>query len=83
MKKNIKITANLRKTKHISLVRLCLLSHYVSGAILFFKLAEERGTSITITLLMVLAFVAADKTQIRYQGLQIGIIKFHTDNLQK
>lgn len=78
------ITANLRKTKRISPFWLLPFIALCIGAILFFQIVKERGTSITITFANGSGIVA-DKTQIRYQGLQIGIVKevHFTDNLQK
>ena len=78
------ITANLRKTKRISPFWLLPFIALCIGAILFFQIVKERGTSITITFTNGSGIVA-DKTQIRYQGLQIGIVKevHFTDNLQK
>ena len=54
------------------------------GAILFFQIVQERGKTITITFSNGAGLVA-DKTPIRYQGLQIGVVKKvnFTDNMQK
>ena len=43
------ITANLRKTKRISPFWLLPFIALCIGAILFFQIVKERGTSITIT----------------------------------
>lgn len=60
-------TANLRKTKRISPFWLLPFIALCIGAILFFQIVKERGTSITITFTNGSGIVA-DKTQIRYQG---------------
>jgi len=54
------------------------------GAILFFQIVQEQGKMITITFSNGAGLVA-DKTPIRYQGLQIGVVKKvnFTDNMQK
>ena len=49
-----------------------------------FQIVQERGKTITITFSNGAGLVA-DKTPIRYQGLQIGVVKKvnFTDNMQK
>lgn len=78
------MTATLRKTRRVSPFWLLPFIALCIGAILFFQIIEERGTSITITFANGSGIVA-DKTQIRYQGLQIGVVKKvnFTDNMQK
>lgn len=66
--------ANLKQIKKISpfwilpFIALC-----ISG-VLFFQIVQEQGTSIRITFESGNGLVAG-KTQIRYQGLQIGVVK--------
>ena len=78
------ITAAVRKTRRISPFWLLPFIALCIGAILFFQIVKERGTSITITFTNGSGIVA-DKTQVRYQGLQIGVVKKvnFTDNMQK
>ena len=62
----------------------CPLLHYVLVPFIFFQIVQERGKTITITFSNGAGLVA-DKTPIRYQGLQIGVVKKvnFTDNMQK
>ena len=78
------MTAAVRKTRRISPFWLLPFIALCIGAILFFQIVKERGTSITITFTNGSGIVA-DKTQVRYQGLQIGVVKKvnFTDNMQK
>lgn len=78
------VKAVLRQNRRISPFWLLPFIALCIGAILFFQIVEERGTSITITFTNGSGIVA-DKTQIRYQGLQIGVVKKvnFTDNMQK
>lgn len=76
--------ALLRKNKRISPFWLLPFIALCIGAILFFQIVQERGKTITITFSNGAGLVA-DKTPIRYQGLQIGVVKKvnFTDNMQK
>ena len=78
------MAAAIRKTRRISPFWLLPFIALCIGAILFFQIVKERGTSITITFTNGSGIVA-DKTQVRYQGLQIGVVKKvnFTDNMQK
>ena len=78
------MAAAVRKTRRISPFWLLPFIALCIGAILFFQIVKERGTSITITFTNGSGIVA-DKTQVRYQGLQIGVVKKvnFTDNMQK
>ena len=78
------VEALLRKNKRISPFWLLPFIALCIGAILFFQIVQERGKTITITFSNGAGLVA-DKTPIRYQGLQIGVVKKvnFTDNMQK
>jgi len=78
------VAALLRKNKRISPFWLLPFIALCIGAILFFQIVQERGKTITITFSNGAGLVA-DKTPIRYQGLQIGVVKKvnFTDNMQK
>ena len=77
------VAALLRKNKRISPFWLLPFIALCIGAILFFQIVQERGKTITITFSNGAGLVA-DKTPIRYQGLQIGVVKKvnFTDNMQ-
>lgn len=78
------IQAILRKNRKVSPFWLLPFIALCIGAILFFQIVEEQGKSIKITFTNGAGLVA-DKTPIRYQGLQIGVVKKvnFTDNMQK
>lgn len=78
------MAALLKKNRRISPFWLLPFIALCIGALLFFQIVEERGSSIKITFVNGSGIVA-DKTQIRYQGLQIGVVKKvnFADNLQK
>ena len=78
------VKAVLHKNRRISPFWLLPFIALCIGAILFFQIVQERGETITITFDDGAGLVA-DKTEIRYQGLQIGLVKKvnFTDNLQK
>ena len=78
------VEALLRKNKRISPFWLLPFIALCIGAILFFQIVQEQGKMITITFSNGAGLVA-DKTPIRYQGLQIGVVKKvnFTDNMQK
>ncbi|MDG2957552.1 MlaD family protein [Exercitatus varius] len=77
-------TANIRQSRRISPFWLLPLIALFIGATLFFQIIREQGHTIHITFATGDGLVA-DKTQIRYQGLQIGIVKkvSFTDDLKK
>ncbi|OOF68341.1 PqiB family protein [Rodentibacter caecimuris] len=79
-----KMTALLRKNRRISPFWLLPFIALCIGAILFFQIIQEQGKSITITFESGEGLVA-NKTSVRYQGLQIGEVKKvnFTDNMQK
>lgn len=66
--------ANIKQTKRISPFWLLPFIAVCISAILFFQIIQEQGTSIKITFPNGNGLVAG-KTQIRYQGLQIGVVK--------
>ncbi|NBI12913.1 MCE family protein [[Haemophilus] felis] len=66
--------ANIKKTKRISPFWLLPFIALCIGAVLFFQIIQEQGTSIKITFQNGNGLIAG-KTQIRYQGLQIGVVK--------
>ncbi|MBN6711548.1 MCE family protein [Haemophilus haemoglobinophilus] len=78
------LKAKIKQTKRISpfwllpFIALCICS------ILFFQIVKEQGETIKITFTNGDGLVAG-KTQIRYQGLQIGVVKKvnFTDDLKK
>lgn len=76
--------AVLRKNRKVSPFWLLPFIALCIGAILFFQIVEEQGKSIKITFTNGSGLVA-DKTPIRYQGLQIGVVKKvnFADNMQK
>lgn len=78
------IQAVLRKNRKVSPFWLLPFIALCIGAILFFQIVEEQGKTIKITFTNGSGLVA-DKTPIRYQGLQIGVVKKvnFTDNMQK
>ncbi|QPB42320.1 PqiB family protein [Rodentibacter haemolyticus] len=78
------VKAVLRKNRKVSPFWLLPFIALCIGAILFFQIVEEQGKSIKITFTNGAGLVA-DKTPIRYQGLQIGVVKKvnFTDNMQK
>ncbi|OOF51830.1 hypothetical protein BKK54_02300 [Rodentibacter genomosp. 1] len=78
------VQAVLRKNRKVSPFWLLPFIALCIGAILFFQIVEEQGKSIKITFTNGAGLVA-DKTPIRYQGLQIGVVKKvnFTDNMQK
>ena len=68
------IPARLRQGTKISPFWLLPLIALCIGAILFFQIIREQGHTIKITFASGDGLVA-NKTQVRYQGLQIGIVK--------
>lgn len=78
------LKAQIKQTKRISpfwllpFIALCICT------LLFFQIIKEQGESIKITFVNGAGLVAG-KTQIRYQGLQIGVVKKvnFTDDLKK
>ena len=79
-----RIQSILRKNRKVSPFWLLPFIALCIGAILFFQIVKEQGKSIKITFSNGSGLVA-DKTPIRYQGLQIGVVKKvnFTDNMQK
>ncbi|ABR74447.1 hypothetical protein CBG46_10800 [Actinobacillus succinogenes] len=77
-------TANIRQSRRISPFWLLPVIALLIGATLFFQIIREQGHTIRITFATGDGLVA-DKTQVRYQGLQIGIVKkvSFTDDLKK
>ncbi|VGM94979.1 paraquat-inducible protein B [uncultured Avibacterium sp.] len=78
------VKAAIHKNKRISPFWLLPFVALCIGAILFFQIVQEQGISIKITFDNGDGLVAG-KTQIRYQGLQIGVVKKvnFTDDLKK
>ena len=78
------VDANVTQNRRISPFWLLPFIAFCIGAILFFQIIQEQGVSVRITFANGEGLVA-DKTQIRYQGLQIGVVKKvnFTDDLQK
>lgn len=78
------VVAKVRQSKRISPFWLLPFIALCIGAILFFQIVQEQGISIRITFSSGDGIVAG-KTQIRYQGLQIGVVKKvnFTNDLQK
>ncbi|MDO4431082.1 MAG: MlaD family protein [Lonepinella koalarum] len=66
--------AQIRHIKRISPFWLLPFIAFCIGAILFFQIVKEQGITIRITFNNGEGLVA-NKTQIRYQGLQIGVVK--------
>lgn len=76
--------AKIRPPRRISPFWILPIVAFVIGALLFFQILKEQGTTIRIR------FnegdgINAGKTAIRYQGLQIGLVKkvYFVDNLDK
>lgn len=78
------VVAKVRQSKRISPFWLLPFIALCIGAVLFFQIVQEQGISIRITFSSGDGIVAG-KTQIRYQGLQIGVVKKvnFTNGLQK
>lgn len=78
------VVAKVRQSKRISPFWLLPFIALCIGAVLFFQIVQEQGISIRITFSSGDGIVAG-KTQIRYQGLQIGVVKKvnFTNDLQK
>ncbi|PVX40500.1 paraquat-inducible protein B [Pasteurella langaaensis DSM 22999] len=76
--------AKVRKSRQISPFWLLPIIALIIGATLFFQIIKEQGYNIHITFATGDGLVA-NKTQIRYQGLQIGVVKKvnFTDDLKK
>ena len=66
--------AKIRQGKRLSPFWLLPLVALCIGALLFFQIIKEQGYSVKITFANGDGLVA-NKTQIRYQGLQIGVVK--------
>ena len=76
--------AKIRQPRRISPFWLLPIAAFAIGCLLFFQILQERGHMITIR------FnegdgITAGKTAIRYQGLQIGMVKkvYFVDNLKR
>ena len=76
--------AKIRQPRRISPFWLLPIVAFAIGCLLFFQILQERGQMITIR------FnegdgITAGKTAIRYQGLQIGVVKkvYFVDNLKR
>ena len=78
------VVAKVRQSKRISPFWLLPFIALCIGAVLFFQIVQEQGISIRIMFSNGDGIVAG-KTQIRYQGLQIGVVKKvnFTNDLQK
>ncbi|WP_413772423.1 intermembrane transport protein PqiB, partial [Aggregatibacter actinomycetemcomitans] len=78
------VNAQVRQNRRISPFWLLPFIALCISAILFFQIVQEQGISVKITFTNGDGIVAG-KTQIRYQGLQIGVVKKvnFTDDLQK
>ena len=78
------VSAQIRQNKRISPFWLLPFIALCIGAVLFFQIVQEQGISVRISFSNGDGIIAG-KTQIRYQGLQIGVVKKvnFTDNLQK
>ncbi|WP_041639630.1 MlaD family protein [Basfia succiniciproducens] len=76
--------AKIKQDKRISPFWLLPIIALCIGALLFFQIIKEQGETIRITFTTGDGLVA-NKTQVRYQGLQIGIVKKvnFTDDLKK
>lgn len=68
------IHAKVKQNKRISPFWLLPFVAFCIGAILFFQIIQEQGINIKITFINGDGIVA-NKTPIRYQGLQIGVVK--------
>lgn len=66
--------ANIRKIRRISPFWLLPFIAFCIGAVLFFQIVEAQGKSIKILFSSGDGLVA-NKTQVQYQGLQIGTVK--------
>ncbi|MGQ0287190.1 MlaD family protein [Pasteurellaceae bacterium 22721_9_1] len=66
--------ANVKKSRRISPFWLLPIIALIIGATLFFQIIKEQGETIHITFATGDGLVA-NKTQVRYQGLQIGVVK--------
>lgn len=77
------MSAEVRENRRISPFWLLPFIALCIGAILFFRIVQEQGVMVKITFDNADGLIAG-KTQIRYQGLQIGIVKkvHFTDDLQ-
>lgn len=77
-------SAKIRQSRRISPFWLLPIIALIIGATLFSQIIKEQGETITITFAHGDGIVA-NKTQIRYQGLQIGVVKKvnFTDDLKK
>lgn len=77
-------SAQIRQSRRISPFWLLPIIALIIGATLFSQIIKEQGETITITFAHGDGIVA-NKTQIRYQGLQIGVVKKvnFTDALKK
>ncbi|MCK3657426.1 hypothetical protein A4G18_01485 [Pasteurellaceae bacterium Pebbles2] len=77
-------TAEVRRSRRISPFWLLPIIAFIIGATLFYQIIKEQGETIHITFSSGDGLVA-NKTQIRYQGLQIGLVKKvnFTDDLKQ
>ncbi|MGX2956718.1 MlaD family protein [Ursidibacter arcticus] len=78
------VPAKVRQPRKISPFWLLPLVAFIIGSLLFFQILKERGEDITIRFHDG-AGITAGKTTIRYQGLQIGLVKkvSFTDGLKE
>ncbi|AKD38433.1 PqiB protein [Pasteurella multocida subsp. multocida OH4807] len=76
--------ANLKQVRRISPFWLLPFIAFCIGALLFFQIIQEQGHTIRITFASGEGLIAG-KTQVRYQGLQIGVVKKvnFTDDLKQ
>lgn len=68
------VPAKVRAPRKISPFWLLPLVAFLIGSVLFFQILREQGEQITIRF-QDGAGISAGKTAIRYQGLQIGVVK--------
>ena len=68
------VSAQIRQNKRISPFWLLPFIALCIGAVLFFQIVQEQGISVRISFSNGDGIIAG-KTQIRYQGLQIGVVK--------
>ncbi|WP_301099599.1 MlaD family protein [Otariodibacter sp.] len=71
---NSPLPAKVRQPRRISPFWILPLIAFIIGIVLFFQILKETGENITIRFQNG-AGIEAGKTMIRYQGLQIGVVK--------
>ena len=76
--------AKIKKPRRISPFWLLPIVAFIIGCLLFFQILQERGEIITIRFHEGNG-ITAGKTAVRYQGLQIGVVKkvYFVDNLKE